>query len=155
MQGTCRPVLPVHTTAERLMFWTLMIKNKEFNPPNVSEPPWNQAVKVWNAFVDESNDENLYYKVSNFRTKIFQFDQIHFQLSDQLKVYYAQWRKSLDIKEALSRSSGIRKPLANDIHDLLRSVAAPPIPFQSRMPHVVEKGFVDSEQEPSHSSERQ
>jgi hypothetical protein len=35
MQGTRRPVLPVHTTAERLMFRTLITKNKEFNPPNV------------------------------------------------------------------------------------------------------------------------
>jgi len=42
--------------------------------------------------------------------------------------------------------------LANDIHDPLRSAAAPPIPFQSRMPHIVEMGFVDFEQEPPHSS---
>ena len=75
-----------------------------------------------------------------------------FQLSDQLKVYYAQWRKSSDIKEALTRSSGVRKPLANIIHDPLRSAAAPPIPFQSRMPHIVEAGFIDFEQEPPHRS---
>ncbi len=68
MQGTRKPVLPVHTIAEKLMFRTLMTNNKDFNPPNVSEPPWNEAVKVWNASVDESSDENLYYKVSSFRT---------------------------------------------------------------------------------------
>jgi len=64
IQGTRKPVLPIHTNAEKLMFRTLM-KNREFNPPNVSEPPWNEVVKVWNASVDESS-ENLYYKVSCF-----------------------------------------------------------------------------------------
>lgn len=76
MQGTRKAVLPIHTVAEKLMFRTLMTKNKEFNPPNVSEPPWNQAAKVWNASVDESSDENLYYKVRSFHTnmhKILQF----------------------------------------------------------------------------------
>ena len=66
MQGTRKPVLPIHTMAERLMFRTLISQNREFNPPNVSEPPWNQAVKVWNASVDESDETSgsgLYYKV--------------------------------------------------------------------------------------------
>ena len=34
---------------KQLLFQTLMAKNKEFNPPNTSEPSWNQlnqAVKV-------------------------------------------------------------------------------------------------------------
>ncbi len=69
MQGTRKPVLPVHTMAERLMFRTLISQNREFNPPNVSEPPWNQAVKVWNASVDESDESSgLYYKVILYRT---------------------------------------------------------------------------------------
>lgn len=64
MQGTRKPVLPVHTMAEKLMFRTLMSSNREFNPPNVSEPPWNQAVKIWNASVDKSGETSgLYYKV--------------------------------------------------------------------------------------------
>ena len=66
MQGTRKPVLPIHTMAEMLMFRTLISQNREFNPPNVSEPPWNQAVKVWNASVDESDETSgsgLYYKV--------------------------------------------------------------------------------------------
>ena len=64
MQNTRKPVLPVHTMAERLMFRTLISQNREFNPPNVSEPPWNQAAKVWNASVDESDETSgLYYKV--------------------------------------------------------------------------------------------
>ena len=41
--------------------------------------------------------------------------------------------------------------MANIIHDPLRSAAAPPILFQSRTPHVVEMGFIDFEQEPSHA----
>ena len=53
-----------------------------------------------------------------------------------------------DTKEALTRSAGVRKPLADVIHDPSRSAAAPPIPFQSVKPHVVENGFLDVEQEP-------
>jgi hypothetical protein len=63
MQGTRKPVLPIHTTAERLMFRNLISQNIKFNPPNVSEPPWNRAVKVWNASVDENDETGLYYKV--------------------------------------------------------------------------------------------
>jgi hypothetical protein len=66
MQGTRKLVLPIHTTAERLMFRNLISQNREFNPPNVSEPPWNQAVKAWNASVDENDETSgsgLYYKV--------------------------------------------------------------------------------------------
>ena len=55
----------------------------------------------------------------------------YFKLSDQLKVYYAQWRRSPDTKEALTRSAGIWKPLANVIHDPSRSATAPPILFQA------------------------
>jgi hypothetical protein len=33
-----------------------------------------EAVKIWNASVDESSDENLYYKVSSFqRTNMLEF----------------------------------------------------------------------------------
>jgi hypothetical protein len=74
---------------------------------------------------------------------------LYFKLSDQLKVYYAQWRKSSDTKEALTRSAGVRKPLADVIHDPTRSAAAPPIPFQAAKPHVVEKGFLNVERGPS------
>jgi hypothetical protein len=74
---------------------------------------------------------------------------IFFKLSDQLKVYYAQWRKLSDTKEALTRSAGVRRPLADVIHDPSRSAAAPPIPFQAAKPHVVEKGFLNIEREPS------
>jgi len=69
-----------------------------------------------------------------------------------LKVYYAQWRRSSDTKEALTRSAGVRKPLTNVIHDPSRSAAAPPIPFQAAKPHVIEKGFLDVEQGPSHTA---
>ena len=76
----------------------------------------------------------------------------YFKLSDQLKVYYAQWRRSSDTKEALTRSAGVRKPLANVIHDPSRSAAAPPIPFQSAKLHVVKKGFLNVDQGPSHTA---
>lgn len=77
-------------------------------------------------------------------------DQVFFQLNDQLKVYYAQWRKSSDTKEALTRSSGVRKPLTDTIHDPSRSAAAPPIPFQPAKLHAVEKGFLEFDEGSSH-----
>ena len=47
-----------------MSFADVISQNREFNPPNVSEPPWNQAVKVWNASVDENDETGLYYKVT-------------------------------------------------------------------------------------------
>jgi hypothetical protein len=47
------------------------------------------------------------------------------------------------MKEALSLSSNVRKPIAHAIHDPSRSIAAPPIPFQSAKPHEAEKGFLN------------
>ena len=59
----------------------------------------------------------------------------------------SQW--SCDIKEALTRSAGARKPLADVIHDPSRSAAASLIPYQAAKPHIVEKGFLNVERGPS------
>ena len=59
MQGTHKPVLPVHNAAEIELFRLLMEKNEDFNSP--SGPIWSQAVKVWNYYANTNT--NIFYKV--------------------------------------------------------------------------------------------
>ena len=61
MQGTCKPVLPVHSTAERSLFWELMNTSPEFN--RQGGPNWKKAVKVWNRHADVT--AMISYKVHN------------------------------------------------------------------------------------------
>ncbi|KIM37652.1 hypothetical protein M413DRAFT_20280 [Hebeloma cylindrosporum] len=124
MQGTRKAILPIHTAAEKSLFRTLMESNRYFNPADGSLPNWNEAVRVWNAWADKTED--VWYK-----------------LNDQLKFYHSQWVKNSDIKEALSLSSEVRKPLTRIIHDSQRSVAAPAVPFQTLNQHVAGKGFLE------------
>src|SRR6266478_5360393 len=60
MQGTRKPVLPIHSPPERQLFHKLMKADPSFSPQH-GEPRWKEAVKVWNANADESND--ISYKV--------------------------------------------------------------------------------------------
>lgn len=60
MQGTRKPILPVHSQAEKELFLELMTSCKEFNPPT-GEPLWGQAIKIWNTEADER--DGISYKV--------------------------------------------------------------------------------------------
>jgi len=62
MQGTCKPILPIHTTAEKQLFHQLITSNSAFNPTS-GEPKWQEAVKIWNATSDQTAE--IYYKVCN------------------------------------------------------------------------------------------
>lgn len=59
MQGTHKPVLPVHSPAERDLFRQLMTTEHEFNKPN--GPNWIEAVKIWNWHADRQTE--ITYKV--------------------------------------------------------------------------------------------
>lgn len=59
LQGTRKPILPVHSPNERQLFQKLLHKNNAFNSP--SGPNWKQAVKVWNHIANRTN--NIFYKV--------------------------------------------------------------------------------------------
>lgn len=60
VQGTRKPVLPIHNTEEKTLFHNFMTGNNGFNDP-VSGPNWEHAVQLWNAQADVS--ENIDYKV--------------------------------------------------------------------------------------------
>lgn len=59
-QGTCKPILPIHTDAERALFRSLQQHDTSF-APRTGEPDWQKAVKVWNSHADRR--DNIYYKV--------------------------------------------------------------------------------------------
>jgi hypothetical protein len=60
MQGTRKPVLPVHTASEEQYFRTLMNTDPSFSPQS-GEPHWGEAVKVWNSNAEVQ--DGVYYKV--------------------------------------------------------------------------------------------
>ena len=61
MQGTHKPILPVHTPAEHNIFHLLMNTHPAFNTQSMG-PVWKLAVKVWNEHADR--EDGVYYKVS-------------------------------------------------------------------------------------------
>jgi hypothetical protein len=73
------------------------------------------------------------------------------KLIEQLKVYYTKWKLLSHIKETLSLSAGVRKPLSLAIHDPLRSTRAPAIPQNQLRLHHVTKGLLEVSTTPSNS----
>lgn len=59
LQGTQKPILPVHSSKEYQLFQTLLRENSAFNSP--SGPNWKQAVKAWNHVADQT--DGIFYKV--------------------------------------------------------------------------------------------
>ncbi|KAF8967031.1 hypothetical protein BDZ97DRAFT_1656746, partial [Flammula alnicola] len=123
MQGTRKPILPVHTSVEKQLFRRLMNSNPIFSPKS-GEPRWREAVKVWN-----SNAERM--------------DDVSYKLVEQLKTYYTKWKSLSHVKETLSLSADLRRPLSLIIHDPLRSTIAPTVPEHPRQPHFVTRGLRD------------
>lgn len=68
---------------------------------------------------------------------------LNLKLIEQLKVYYTKWKQLSHIKETLSLSAEVRKPLSLIIHDPLRSTKAPAIPQNQLTLHHATKGFLD------------
>ena len=60
LQGTRKPVLPVHTPAEKLLFKALLENNPAYNSHS-GDPQWKLAVRIWNAEADIRDD--VFYKV--------------------------------------------------------------------------------------------
>ncbi|EKM78170.1 hypothetical protein AGABI1DRAFT_12817, partial [Agaricus bisporus var. burnettii JB137-S8] len=120
MQGTRKPVLPVHTPDEEHFFHELMQSDPSFSPQS-GEPHWNKAVRVWN-----SNAERV---------------GIYYKLVEQLKTYYAKWKARLHIKEAFSMTAAQRRSVARQIHDPHCSLLAPAIPAKPLELHHVLGGL--------------
>lgn len=66
IQGTRKPILPVHSASEKRLFRQLRQENALFNSPTVDSPDWRQAVRVWNRKADEI--EGISYKVAYFHS---------------------------------------------------------------------------------------
>ncbi|RDB16051.1 hypothetical protein Hypma_003473 [Hypsizygus marmoreus] len=121
MHNTRKPVLPIHTVAERNLFSSLMREHEAFNVPS-GVPRWKDAVKVWNRYADENVD--IFYK------------------AQQLTVFHSDWKTSLNVRETLSLSLTARKPVLNVIQNPRRSALAPAIPQHPLKPHQVNEGFL-------------
>ncbi|KAF8867530.1 hypothetical protein CPB84DRAFT_1859325 [Gymnopilus junonius] len=63
MQGTCKPILPIHTSAEKQLRQELINSNSAFSPISC-EPRWSDAVKIWNSKAEEH--AKVSYKVFIF-----------------------------------------------------------------------------------------
>lgn len=59
LQGTRKPILPVHSLKERQLFQKLLSENQAFNSP--TGPNWKQAIKAWNNIADRT--DGIFYKV--------------------------------------------------------------------------------------------
>ncbi|KAG6805588.1 hypothetical protein H0H92_014804, partial [Tricholoma furcatifolium] len=64
MQGTCRPILPIHTM-EKKLFNQLMRECDEFRSSTSSIKPG--GVKIWNRYAE--TEDNVYYKVSIYTSR--------------------------------------------------------------------------------------
>jgi hypothetical protein len=64
------------------------------------------------------------------------------KLTEQLKVYYTKWKALSHVKETLSITADVRRPLSLLIHDPHRSTMAPEVPVHTQAPLVVEKGLL-------------
>lgn len=109
MQGTRKPVLPIHNSQERDLFRDFMTGDSGFNDP-VSGPNWEHAVRLWNDTADTK--EGISYK-----------------LTEQLKVYYnGDWKRNTNIKQTKSMTVDVRFPLKQSLRDPRRSSGAPKAP---------------------------
>ncbi|KAJ7586237.1 hypothetical protein C8J56DRAFT_1052609 [Mycena floridula] len=128
VQGTAKPVLPIHCPEERAQFLELMKKHPDFNSPT-SDPNWVSAVKVWNRLAD--TQPKLTYKVS-------------LMLVEQLRAYHAgDWAKVSNIRQSLALTADARKSIRTEIADPGCSKHAPAAPECSLTLHSAPKGFLE------------
>jgi hypothetical protein len=72
MQGTQKPILPVHNTTRIELFHLPMQKISYFNSP--PGPIWSQAVKIWNHYANMNanifyNDGQMYKRDPAFKVR--------------------------------------------------------------------------------------
>ncbi|KAG6826161.1 hypothetical protein H0H92_000919 [Tricholoma furcatifolium] len=118
MQGTRKPVLPVHNAKERELFCTLMASNSTFNDP-ITGRKWEAAVPIWNNEA-EGLDE----------------------LEEQLKAYFnGPWKRNTNIKQTKAMTAEVRMPLRMALRDPRRSSTAPQAPETTKTLHSALKGL--------------
>ncbi|KAF8057819.1 hypothetical protein FPV67DRAFT_1394478, partial [Lyophyllum atratum] len=131
MQGTRKPVLPVHSNEERDLFRELMSGDTGFNESMLGTNS-DHAVQLWNSNADV---------------------KALLALAEQLKVYYnGDWKRNTNIKQTMAMTADIRVPLKQTLRNPQRLLQAPPVPQSSQAPLVVPSGFRPIQEPQSHST---
>ncbi|KAF8075254.1 hypothetical protein FPV67DRAFT_1728203, partial [Lyophyllum atratum] len=129
MQGTRKPVLPIHNDSEKELFRRLMTGNTGFSDP-VSGPRWDVAVEIWNNEADRNE-----------------------KLTEQLKVYYnGAWKKNANTKQTKAMTALVRLPIKEAVRNPQRSRDAPKVPERTRELHSATKGLLQLELPPQSTS---
>ncbi|KAJ7200900.1 hypothetical protein C8J57DRAFT_1627132, partial [Mycena rebaudengoi] len=124
-QGTRKPVLPVHTPEERDLFSRLMATESAFNS-RAAGPNWKEVVKIWNR-----------------RAEYYIKDEVSYKVLEQLSGYYAEWKTNIDVRQSLSVTAPVRRPVLASLRDPQRSLVAPNVlqwPAQTQV--IVSKGLL-------------
>ncbi|KAJ3816731.1 hypothetical protein F5880DRAFT_1618992 [Lentinula raphanica] len=102
LQGTQRPVLPIHNKREEDLFRDLVLTNT-----GASEPRWDNIVLAWNTTAN--NDTDVSYKII-----------------EHLWLYYnGEWKSLANIKQTLAQTADDRKRAKKHVHDPLRTKSLP------------------------------
>ncbi|KAJ7790315.1 hypothetical protein B0H14DRAFT_3570508 [Mycena olivaceomarginata] len=121
MQGTRKPVLPVHTVAEKKLFTQLMLESPEFQKCKTSIT--SEPTAVWNRHA-ETNDE-IYYK-----------------LEEQLTSYFnGAYKDSANLRLSCARARDETRPLDTELRNNTRADRIVNAPAGQLVPHRVVSGF--------------
>jgi hypothetical protein len=122
MQNTQKPVLPVHTIAERKLFTQLMQTNMVFQSckTKVSE----EATRIWNRFAEE--EPEVYYK-----------------LEEQLTSYLnGNYKDAMNVRQSCSQARNHTHELERQLWDPTRTDKIVNSTSGSLVPHRVSSGFI-------------
>ncbi|KAJ3964645.1 hypothetical protein EV361DRAFT_873842 [Lentinula raphanica] len=102
LQGTQRPVLPIHNKREEDLFRDLVLTNT-----GSLEPRWDNIVLAWNTVAN--NEKEVLYEII-----------------EHLRLYYnGEWKSLANIKQTLTQTADDRKRAKKHIHDPLRTKPLP------------------------------
>ncbi|KAG6821234.1 hypothetical protein H0H93_002344 [Arthromyces matolae] len=132
IQGTRRPILPVHTIAERKLFNRLMRESHEFQSCKTSIKM--SAVKIWNRRAE--TDKDIYYKLEE-------------QLTSHFK---GRWQDISNSVLSISQAKPFTDPLQKRVHDPKRPTEIINVPTTEMTRNCVTEGF-DSSKLPDNISD--
>ncbi|KAG6808759.1 hypothetical protein H0H92_002998 [Tricholoma furcatifolium] len=123
IQGTRRPILPVHTIAERKLFNRLMRESHEFRSSKSSISI--NAVKLWNRYAETEDD--IFYK-----------------LEEQLTSHFnGKWQDVANSIQSICQAKPFTKNLEQRLQDPKRPSRIVNPPADQMTPHCVTEGFAE------------
>ncbi|KAJ7718468.1 hypothetical protein B0H16DRAFT_1337422, partial [Mycena metata] len=127
LQGTRKPVLPVHSAPEKTLFRNLVAEHPAaFSTPTTLD----NFVRLWNSHADQRED-------------------ISYKLSEQLKVYYnGDWKTNTNIIHSKVMSADKRTALNSRLQNPARALAAPVVPETQLKLHSAPSGMLPLFDEP-------